>query len=227
MEKKTKSYSELLKDSRWQNKRLEILQRDGFTCQLCGSKDKPLNVHHIFYKKDVNPWDYENDDLITLCEHCHNNLHENVNIANMKDVKIGDVFLYEHSDYDDYLMCYDIDYKSKTIYLAGMDNGSGDDGFWVFGMSYDYFKRKCDIIENFFDEYFYEDYRQQWLLGQIYCVLYAPNRITIHDYDVDKATICNKIKCNLPIMRANNKMFSILFEKTIKGDIIVTQIGLP
>lgn len=65
------SYSDKLKDPRWQKLRLEIMQRDWFTCQHCRSKEKTLNVHHHAYKKGASPWDYEPDWLITLCEECH------------------------------------------------------------------------------------------------------------------------------------------------------------
>jgi 5-methylcytosine-specific restriction endonuclease McrA len=65
------SYSEKLKDPRWQKKRLEILERDKWTCQACGDKETTLNVHHKIYYANKNPWDYEDDILITLCEDCH------------------------------------------------------------------------------------------------------------------------------------------------------------
>jgi len=35
-----------------------------------------LHVHHITYKKDMNPWDYTQNDLITLCDTCHNVWHQ-------------------------------------------------------------------------------------------------------------------------------------------------------
>ena len=47
------------------------MERDEFTCRHCRSKGKTLNVHHHFYKKGAMPWDYEDIDLITLCENCH------------------------------------------------------------------------------------------------------------------------------------------------------------
>ena len=65
------SYSEKLKDPRWQRLRLEIMQRDEFTCQECGSGTKTLTVHHRHYVYGCDPWDYEDDCLVTLCEGCH------------------------------------------------------------------------------------------------------------------------------------------------------------
>jgi hypothetical protein len=66
------SYSDKLKDPRWQKKRLEILQRDDWTCQRCGEKNNTLVVHHRIYLPDHEPWDCPNRTLITLCETCHN-----------------------------------------------------------------------------------------------------------------------------------------------------------
>jgi len=69
-------YSEKLKDPRWQKKRLEILQRDNWCCQGCFDESSTLNVHHKIYKKNHNIWDYEDDELITLCEKCHDIEHK-------------------------------------------------------------------------------------------------------------------------------------------------------
>lgn len=68
------TYSEKLRDPRWQKKRLEIMNRDDFTCQNCGNSDRTLNVDHQVYRKNANPWDYDDADLWTLCEDCHQNI---------------------------------------------------------------------------------------------------------------------------------------------------------
>lgn len=70
-----KSYRELLDDPRWQKKRLEVLEKNQFTCRGCGSKEKKLNVHHRMYKKGRKPWEYELIDLTVLCEDCHEKWH--------------------------------------------------------------------------------------------------------------------------------------------------------
>jgi hypothetical protein len=71
-----KTYSEKLRDPRWQKKRLEVMQRDNFTCQLCDDKDTTLNVHHCYYDRGKNPWEYDIASLITLCENCHKSEEE-------------------------------------------------------------------------------------------------------------------------------------------------------
>lgn len=64
-----KTYSDLLKDPRWQKKRLEVFNRDNFTCLMCGSGEETLHVHHERYCK--NPWDVSSKYLQTLCFRCH------------------------------------------------------------------------------------------------------------------------------------------------------------
>jgi hypothetical protein len=66
-----KSYYEKLKDPRWQKKRLEVMEREGFACQQCHSIDKTLNVHHGFYASGYEPWEYPSKSLHCLCEECH------------------------------------------------------------------------------------------------------------------------------------------------------------
>jgi len=68
-------YGEKLRDPRWQRLRLEIMQRDEWTCQKCGAKDRTLHVHHTRYLKGRNPWDYPPELLLTLCEDCHDGVH--------------------------------------------------------------------------------------------------------------------------------------------------------
>lgn len=65
------TYSEKLKDPRWQRKRLEVMQRDSFACQSCGDESSTLQVHHSYYLPKWMPWQYPEDSLITLCEGCH------------------------------------------------------------------------------------------------------------------------------------------------------------
>lgn len=64
------NYSEKLRDPRWQKKRLEILNRDKFTCQCCKTTEIELHIHHIEYRPG-EPWDIDTELLITLCKDCH------------------------------------------------------------------------------------------------------------------------------------------------------------
>src|SRR5262245_3205341 len=65
------SYRQLLRDPRWQRRRLEIFQRDDWTCQRCGSMKRELHVHHQWYISGAAPWEVAGEGLLTLCARCH------------------------------------------------------------------------------------------------------------------------------------------------------------
>lgn len=66
-----KNYSEILKDPQWQRKRLEVLERDKFTCQSCNDTKATLHVHHRYYISGRLPWEYPGFCYLTLCKTCH------------------------------------------------------------------------------------------------------------------------------------------------------------
>ena len=55
------------------NTKAFILNRDKYTCQHCKTKQGTLEVHHIVFRS--NGGSDEPDNLITLCRHCHRELH--------------------------------------------------------------------------------------------------------------------------------------------------------
>jgi 5-methylcytosine-specific restriction endonuclease McrA len=74
------TYSALLRDRRWQRKRLQIFQRDRWRCTAddCPDPDRqevPLHVHHLRYLTGCLPWDYPDELLVTWCEKCHYGRH--------------------------------------------------------------------------------------------------------------------------------------------------------
>jgi len=70
------SYGEKLRDPRWQKKRLEVCNLHQWRCAECGDSRKTLNVHHYWYEKSVDPWDYPDECYTVLCERCHAEWHE-------------------------------------------------------------------------------------------------------------------------------------------------------
>lgn len=70
-----KTYAEKLKDPRWQKCRLKILERDNFTCKHCLDTELTLHVHHLAYTKNTEPWEYPDENFITLCSVCHDIWH--------------------------------------------------------------------------------------------------------------------------------------------------------
>lgn len=65
------TYSEKLKSPLWQRKRLQVYERDNWTCVLCSDNATELHVHHKSYQPGKEPWEYELDNFSTLCKHCH------------------------------------------------------------------------------------------------------------------------------------------------------------
>lgn len=68
-----KSYLEKLRDPRWQKRRLQIYERDDWTCQICFDTEGTLHVHHRYYENGEEPWEADDRALVTLCEPCHRN----------------------------------------------------------------------------------------------------------------------------------------------------------
>uniref|UniRef100_A0A6M3JBN4 Putative HNH endonuclease n=1 Tax=viral metagenome TaxID=1070528 RepID=A0A6M3JBN4_9ZZZZ len=69
-------YSEKLLDPRWQKLRLEVFERDEWTCRNCQDTETTLTVHHLSYSPGKEPWDYPIDNFLTLCKTCHENEFE-------------------------------------------------------------------------------------------------------------------------------------------------------
>jgi hypothetical protein len=69
-------YSDQYRHPQWQKRRLERLEKSGFSCENCGDGESQLHVHHIRYTKGSKVWEYDDNELEVLCEVCHSALHE-------------------------------------------------------------------------------------------------------------------------------------------------------
>lgn len=65
-------YSEYLNSEQWKVLSAERRKKDGYKCVCCGDANN-LNVHHLFYPKDI--YETELDGLVTLCKSCHLLVH--------------------------------------------------------------------------------------------------------------------------------------------------------
>ena len=74
-ENRNLEYQDFLETDYWQAVRSWIVDRDQKTCRLCGDRVswKKYHVHHASYHH--KGYEFEND-LITLCEYCHELFHE-------------------------------------------------------------------------------------------------------------------------------------------------------
>jgi 5-methylcytosine-specific restriction endonuclease McrA len=61
-----------LDERKYEELRLQVLRRDGWRCQFCGSMTN-LEVHHQQFRSHAGPNQEEN--LITLCNYCHSAEH--------------------------------------------------------------------------------------------------------------------------------------------------------
>ena len=71
------TYSQKLKDPRWQKRRLHILELRGWKCERCSDDKTTLHVHHKKYRGQ--PWEALDHDLEVLCEPCHSGKHSKSN----------------------------------------------------------------------------------------------------------------------------------------------------
>lgn len=68
-------YKEQLKDQRWFYVRARVMERDLHKCQKCGTW-RNLEVHHLRYEYGRKAWEYNDRDLLTLCDKCHEKAHK-------------------------------------------------------------------------------------------------------------------------------------------------------
>ena len=76
-EKDDRNYNEKLEDPNWKRRRTEILKRDNYQCQRCKSR-LSIQVHHKKYIINRDPWEYPDENLITLCRYCHKKEHKKI-----------------------------------------------------------------------------------------------------------------------------------------------------
>ncbi len=67
------------KDKRWKKKRENILRRDNYLCRECkryGKTTPATTVHHIKMAEDNPELRYDSNNLISVCNACHNTYHD-------------------------------------------------------------------------------------------------------------------------------------------------------
>ena len=71
----------------WRKKSKEILKRDNYECQICKSKGRFHKAECVHHKKHIKEYSYlalTNDNLISLCNSCHNKEHPEKLIRRVK-----------------------------------------------------------------------------------------------------------------------------------------------
>ena len=72
------TYREEIGSDQWRSFSRRI-KSDRNCCQVCKRADVLLNVHHHFYDPERRLWDYADNEVSVLCEHCHKAMHEGLN----------------------------------------------------------------------------------------------------------------------------------------------------
>ncbi len=130
------TYSDKLKNPKWQRKRLEILKRDDFTCKYCGDKETELHVNHKSY--NGSPWEVADSELETVCKHCHLLIHE---------IKTDIIKVYKYFYDDCNIWCISVMKKGTLIcFLYDENNPIGLQEAGVF--SIDCFNELHNFINN-------------------------------------------------------------------------------
>lgn len=214
MEKKT--YSELLKDPRWQKRKTQILTRDNFTCQLCGDKSTTLHVHHKFYQDGFLPWEYKDYVLVTLCEKCHSLIHANIPTTDVQ-LKIGDVVYQEHGDYDVYGIVFFIDYIKQSVSVLTIDTGSGLGDCVIYYFPFNQINKELVKVDNFFNK---DSYLAQSLFYCFYGLLNHDKNVHIDYFSRESqidALMC--MKYHLIEILSNNESLNNWYMSAENGNL--------
>lgn len=96
VQKNNKTYDELLTKQEWYDFRKKVIyDKGGYVCEFCKKKHN-LQVHHkLYYKKPdkekIEPWLYNMDEVLLLCDDCHKSVHKKNKIK---------VYYISYADYD-------------------------------------------------------------------------------------------------------------------------------
>ncbi len=74
---KRPDYRKYMKSKVWAKRRIEFYSKFGKECAICGKKKTQL--HHMTYQ---NLGREEDDDLVALCNHHHDQLHQTIKMKN-------------------------------------------------------------------------------------------------------------------------------------------------
>lgn len=67
------------KDKKWKKKREVVLRRDNYLCRQCkryGKTTQANTVHHIMPAEEYPEYRYNDKNLLSLCNECHNSMHD-------------------------------------------------------------------------------------------------------------------------------------------------------
>ena len=107
-QKSDKTYNELLTKQEWYNFRSKVINDRGYVCEFCKKKHN-LQIHHkLYYKKPdkekIEPWLYNMDEVLLLCDNCHKLAHKKNKIK---------VYYISYADYNNRKVGFYNDFKQS------------------------------------------------------------------------------------------------------------------
>lgn len=70
------SFAAQYQTEEWRQFSRTIKASRGKFCECCRRADVTLHAHHAFYEPGKKLWEYDQADMVVLCEGCHKGLHE-------------------------------------------------------------------------------------------------------------------------------------------------------
>lgn len=78
-------YRRYLKSAKWKNFKKGLIKTRGHKCEKCGEKYRPLDGHHVTYKRLFNELP---EDVLLLCHQCHKLEHPDKTHENPKRITL-------------------------------------------------------------------------------------------------------------------------------------------
>lgn len=108
VQKFNKTYEELLTEQEWYDFKKKVIYDRGYVCEYCNKKHN-LQVHHkLYYKKPdkekIEPWLYNMDEVLLLCDNCHKSVHKKNKIK---------VYYISYADYNNRKVGFYNDFKQS------------------------------------------------------------------------------------------------------------------
>ena len=91
-EQANKAYFDYLNSPEWHAIAQQRMEIDKYTCQCCGcvgTKQNPLECHHLSYAHLYHEESRVYEDLVTVCHLCHKALHKTLERVTNKDGRRG------------------------------------------------------------------------------------------------------------------------------------------
>ena len=190
------------------NLREYIFHRDKHTCQLCGKKDIPLQVHHIgYWKKDRSN---RPSNLVSLCVKCHTpKNHKEGNVlwgwkAKLKTFREATFMTLIRKRLVNILKCnYTYGYRTKSKRISlGLSKSHFNDAFCIAGgnlqerikpIYYKQIRRNNRSLEKFYDAKYIDSRTNKKASGQeLYCGRRTRNKNhnteNLHQYRQEKVS---------------------------------------